>query len=56
LDHLVVRVAHVALDRDGGDFVAQDGLDELHDEIDLRLDRKDDTRVARGDVGANYRE
>ena len=43
MDHLVVRVARVTLDGDGGDLAMQDGLDELCDEVDLRLDRKDHT-------------
>lgn len=43
LDHLVVSDAHVTLNGDGGDLAVQDGLDELCDEIDLCLDRKEHT-------------
>ena len=56
LDHLVVRCAHVAFDGNGGDLMVQDGLDELRDEIHLRLDRKDHAGVACSDVWADDHE
>ena len=49
-------VQRVAFDENGGDVVVQDGLDELRDEIHLRLDREDQASVACPDVWADNHE